>query len=235
VDLKQVHLIAGIPLVVADTTDYLTTKCLDVVGLFRVPGSTSEVRRLREMYNSGFPVDLFGCDSDSVVVPGTNNNSNCPGDNGVNADGGESMLEPIFKTPHSVAALLKLFLRELPEPLLTFDLYDCFIAADSVPIPEGRRESIKRVLKMLPQLNLRLLMHLVIFLRAVQQQSAVNKMNAANLAMVFAPNLLRPRSNDLSVIVSDSPHAVHILETLIMDFDYLFDVRIRKLLFKLCS
>lgn len=35
----------------------------------------------------------------------------------------------VCKTPHSVAALLKLYLRELPEPLLTFELYDCFMAA----------------------------------------------------------------------------------------------------------
>jgi hypothetical protein len=38
----------------------------------------------------------------------------------------------ICKTPHTVAALLKLYFRELPEPLVTFELYDCFIAANSM-------------------------------------------------------------------------------------------------------
>lgn len=31
--------------------------------------------------------------------------------------------------PHVIANLLKQYLRDLPEPLLTFELYDCFIAA----------------------------------------------------------------------------------------------------------
>lgn len=34
-----------------------------------------------------------------------------------------------MEDPHACAALLKLYLRELPDPLLTFELYDCFLAA----------------------------------------------------------------------------------------------------------
>ncbi len=46
----------------------------------------------------------------------------------------------VCKSPHTVAALLKLYLRELPEPLLTFELYDCFQAAN------GKYELLCRIL-----------------------------------------------------------------------------------------
>ena len=39
-------------------------------------------------------------------------------------------LEAKCTSPHTAAALLKLFFRKMPEPLLTFELYDCFMAAN---------------------------------------------------------------------------------------------------------
>jgi len=36
----------------------------------------------------------------------------------------------MYGEPHVVCSTLKLFFRELPEPLFTFELYDCFMIAD---------------------------------------------------------------------------------------------------------
>ena len=44
-------------------------------------------------------------------------------------DKGNNKIDLSEYSIHSVAGLLKLYLRELPEPILTFELYDCFIAA----------------------------------------------------------------------------------------------------------
>ncbi|KAI5277659.1 hypothetical protein KEM52_004870, partial [Ascosphaera acerosa] len=44
------------------------------------------------------------------------------------------------ETPVQVAALLKKFLREMPEPLLTYKLYKLFLASQSLPTPERRRQ-----------------------------------------------------------------------------------------------
>ena len=128
----------------------------------------------------------------------------------------------ICKTPHTVSALLKLYFRELPEPVLTYELYDCFIAANGIVIPEARLECVKKILAMMPAPNMNLLVYLVRFLHLVAQYANVNKMNAANLAMVFAPNLLRPHEENFSHSIADTPHASHILESLIHDFDFFF-------------
>ena len=128
----------------------------------------------------------------------------------------------LCKSPHSVAGLLKLYFRELPDPPLTCELYDCFIAANSIVVPEARLECIKKILKMLPSKNLCLLYYLTSFLRILSNYSSTNKMTAANLAMVFAPNLLRSSNSTDIDVIEDSAHATKILETFISEFDYLF-------------
>jgi hypothetical protein len=75
---------------------------------------------------------------------------------------------------------------------------------------------------MMPPLHLNLLVYLARFLHLVAEHAAVNKMNAANLAMVFAPNLLRPPEENFSETIADTPHASQILETLIHEFNYFF-------------
>jgi len=89
-------------------------------------------------------------------------------------------------TCHVVCGLLKLYLRELPEPLLTYDLYDeCVNNFDAEP------QVLKVIFMKLPQQNLIVLKALVDFLTLVAQNSTYNKMPLHNIATVFAPNLLR--------------------------------------------
>lgn len=47
-------------------------------------------------------------------------------------DSGKSVDFSKMKYVHAVAGLIKMYFRELPEPLLTFDHYDMFIAADGI-------------------------------------------------------------------------------------------------------
>lgn len=96
--------------------------------------------------------------------------------------------------PHSVAALLKLWCRELPEPLLTWELYDPFLATAAIAVTEAGIATIKKLLAMLPPAHYLCTKYLVSFLHRVQLESARNKMTPSNLAVVFAPNLLRSKS-----------------------------------------
>jgi hypothetical protein len=137
-----------------------------------------------------------------------------------------------------VAGVLKLWLRELPEPLLTFALYDQFIAAQckvyffimmtivGCPDHNLRVRYIKNLLKQLPAQNRELLKYLTAFLRRVQDHSAQNKMAIHNLATVFGPNLLVPPDRSTFQMIQDTPQINGIVNSLIEDYEALFGVYI---------
>ncbi|KPP66700.1 hypothetical protein Z043_114773 [Scleropages formosus] len=96
--------------------------------------------------------------------------------------------------PHAVAGALKSYLRELPEPLMTFELYDEWFEAAGEKEVSDRLEQLKGVLKKLPRENYNNLRYLVQFLAHLSKQQAVNRMTPSNIAIVLGPNLLWPRT-----------------------------------------
>ncbi|XP_003214641.1 rho GTPase-activating protein 1 isoform X1 [Anolis carolinensis] len=90
---------------------------------------------------------------------------------------------------HLPAVILKTFLRDLPEPLLTFGLYSDVVNFYSVE-EEKRVDVVRKTLQTLPEENYQVLSVLVTFLVQVSANSDINKMTNANLAVVFGPNLL---------------------------------------------
>ncbi|XP_028397348.1 rho GTPase-activating protein 8-like isoform X2 [Dendronephthya gigantea] len=91
---------------------------------------------------------------------------------------------------HVAAVLIKRFLRELPEPLLTFQLYEDIMRIHGLSDEEKVGE-VRRVLRgSLPRQNYLVLKYLMEFLVQVMNNSDFNKMNASNLAIVFGPNLI---------------------------------------------
>ncbi|XP_012268555.1 rho GTPase-activating protein 1 isoform X1 [Athalia rosae] len=102
--------------------------------------------------------------------------------------------------PHIAAVLLKTFLRELDEPLMTFELYDEITQFQSLS-KEERPQIVRNLLfEKLPEINYRLLQYIVQFLSRVMDRSDLNKMTSSNLAVVFGPNLVRaPSSRGMSL------------------------------------
>ncbi|XP_031819626.1 rho GTPase-activating protein 33 isoform X2 [Sarcophilus harrisii] len=92
---------------------------------------------------------------------------------------------------HSVSSLCKLYFRELPNPLLTYQLYGKFSEAMSVPGEEERLVRVHDVIQQLPPPHYRTLEYLLRHLSRMAQHSANTSMHARNLAIVWAPNLLR--------------------------------------------
>lgn len=92
---------------------------------------------------------------------------------------------------HVLAAVFKCFLRELPEPLLTYALYDDFLWAATVCEPEQRVQAIFVHIQKLPYIHFELLQRVLFHLARVAQHESDNRMNAHALAIVFAPSLLR--------------------------------------------
>ncbi|KAM6190429.1 LOW QUALITY PROTEIN: rho GTPase-activating protein 30 [Sarcoramphus papa] len=94
---------------------------------------------------------------------------------------------------HCVSSLCKAYFRELPNPLLTYQLYDKFADAVAIQMEEARLVKIKEVLKELPVPHYRTLEFLMRHLLHMASYSSRTNMHARNLAIVWAPNLLRSK------------------------------------------
>lgn len=92
---------------------------------------------------------------------------------------------------HVLTNVLKLFLREMPEPLLTFDRYDDFLRASELSETADRVSTLMSLIKKLPPAHHALLERLVFHLALVANREEINRMSASSLAIVFSPCVLR--------------------------------------------
>uniref|UniRef100_A0A8C9R9K8 Rho GTPase-activating protein 19 n=2 Tax=Scleropages formosus TaxID=113540 RepID=A0A8C9R9K8_SCLFO len=122
-------------------------------------------------------------------------------------DSGEDIdLETGDYHPNDVATLLKVFLGELPEPLLTHRHYHAHLKVaeltlfddkgnkTSVPDKERQIEALQLLLMLLPPANRSLLKLLLDLLYQTARQQDRNRMSAFNLALMFAPHVMWPRN-----------------------------------------
>ncbi|KAJ1555643.1 hypothetical protein HK405_015198 [Cladochytrium tenue] len=93
---------------------------------------------------------------------------------------------------HAVAGVLKLFLRELPTPILTHQLTSEFIAILDLDDRNERVQLLAQLASRLPPANRTLLRVLCSHLVEVVQRSDINKMTVRNVAIVFSPTLAVP-------------------------------------------
>ncbi|NWI79467.1 RHG22 protein, partial [Dryoscopus gambensis] len=141
-------------------------------------------------------------------------------------DCGEKPLFDSNTDVHTVASLLKLYLRELPEPVIPFAKYEDFLSCGqllSKDEGEGTQELVKQV-KNLPQANYNLLKYICKFLDEVQAHSSINKMSVQNLATVFGPNILRPKMEDPVTMMEGTSLVQHLMTVLISEQGRIFAV-----------
>jgi len=103
-------------------------------------------------------------------------------------DKGESDILDDSLDPHAVVGLLKAFLRELKDPLFTFAMYDDWLKFCTVADAE-KLAYVRKYFHQLPPLNKNTLRYLLNLLVKVTQQPD-NLMNAVNVSICVAPNLL---------------------------------------------
>lgn len=119
-----------------------------------------------------------------------------------------------------ISSVLKLYLRELPEPLMCSEHYNEWLHTLQKP-PEQRLSSMRDVIQKLPKANQQNLRYLIKFLAKLSESSDVNKMSPSNISLVIAPNLLWPKGetgpNMLTTGLQSS-----IVETLVANANYFF-------------
>ncbi|XP_014812713.1 PREDICTED: rho GTPase-activating protein 31 [Calidris pugnax] len=94
---------------------------------------------------------------------------------------------------HCVGSLCKLYFRELPNPLLTYELYKKFTEAVSRFPEDEQLARIQNVIQELPPSHYRTLEYLIKHLTHLASFSNMTNMHTRNLALVWAPNLLRSK------------------------------------------
>uniref|UniRef100_A0A8C2E6V3 Rho GTPase activating protein 45 n=1 Tax=Cyprinus carpio TaxID=7962 RepID=A0A8C2E6V3_CYPCA len=166
-------------------------------------------------------------------------------------ENGKELVELSQSSPHDISNVLKLYLRQLPEPIMPFRLYNSLmgLAKESLAVmgPEGAEtgkgpdlvdlgsetdpellalvDRLKNLLKELPRPNTATLRYIARHLRRIAELEDDNKMSPSNLGIVFGPSLMRPRPTGATVSLSslvDYPYQARIVETLIVFYPAIF-------------
>lgn len=135
-------------------------------------------------------------------------------------------LPPEYQDVHVIAGVLKAYLRDLPDPLLTFNLYSEFVAAAQRPTESQRKSAILNAIHQLPDGHYYNLRYLTKFLSCLAQKNAHNKMSSQNIAIVMSPNLLWAREcdeTDYAQKVNSTAAVNTIVELLVSDWNFFFD------------
>ncbi|XP_061612167.1 rho GTPase-activating protein 44 isoform X5 [Phyllopteryx taeniolatus] len=126
--------------------------------------------------------------------------------------------------PHAIAGALKSYLRELPEPLMKFELYNDWIQASNNPDQDKRLQALRCACDKLPTANNNNFRYLIKFLSKLTEFQDVNKMTPGNIAIVLGPNLLWMHSdgNIAEMMTTVSLQIVGIIEPIIQHADWFF-------------
>ncbi|XP_028842511.1 rho GTPase-activating protein 44 isoform X7 [Denticeps clupeoides] len=126
--------------------------------------------------------------------------------------------------PHAIAGALKSYLRELPEPLMTFELYEEWIQASNIQDMDKRLQALLSSCEKLPADNLNNFRYLIKFLSKLTEYQDSNKMTPGNIAIVLGPNLLWTHSegNMTEMMTTVSLQIVGIIEPIIQHADWFF-------------
>uniref|UniRef100_A0A674GLL4 Rho GTPase-activating protein 17 n=1 Tax=Taeniopygia guttata TaxID=59729 RepID=A0A674GLL4_TAEGU len=135
-----------------------------------------------------------------------------------------SQLDEFYSDPHAVAGALKSYLRELPEPLMTYSLYEEWTQAANIQDQDKKLQELWRICNRLPEhyrVNFR---YLIKFLAKLAQNSDVNKMTPSNIAIVLGPNLLWAKNEGslAEMAAATSVHVVAVIEPIIQHADWFF-------------
>ncbi|XP_065197317.1 active breakpoint cluster region-related protein-like isoform X2 [Sycon ciliatum] len=112
---------------------------------------------------------------------------------------------------HAVTGALKLFLREMPEPMFPRILYSRFVEGSNLSNSDSRVSCMVSLLYSMPDTNLLTTLYLIKHLKNVSEYASMNKMTTSNLATVIGPNVLKPIDDGADRIVLDIGNQVTVL------------------------
>uniref|UniRef100_A0A8C1TIS0 Rho GTPase activating protein 12a n=1 Tax=Cyprinus carpio TaxID=7962 RepID=A0A8C1TIS0_CYPCA len=139
----------------------------------------------------------------------------------VNHDEKVDLEDSKWEDIHVTTGALKMFFRELPEPLFPYAFFNNFISAIKMPDYRQKVQAVKDLMKQLPRPNHDTIQALFKHLKKVIQHVDENRMTTQSVAIVFGPTLLRPEVETANMAV----HMVYqnqIVELILMEYETIF-------------
>ncbi|EDW65869.1 rho GTPase-activating protein Graf isoform X1 [Drosophila virilis] len=122
---------------------------------------------------------------------------------------------------NTIASALKMYLRNLNEPLMTYHYHSGFIEAAKKESLNQRVNEVHKLVYKLPQPNFEMLDMVIRHLTEVSRKYEKNKMSVFNLGVVFGPTLLRPLEETVAAILDIKFNNI-VINILIENYERIF-------------
>ncbi|XP_072263560.1 rho GTPase-activating protein 9 isoform X3 [Pyxicephalus adspersus] len=182
---------------------------LDVDGIYRVSGNLSIIQKLRFIVDRERAVTTDG----RYLFPEQLSQEE-------KLDLNDSEWEDI----HVITGALKMFFRELPEPLIPFCMFDEFLSAVQIPDLSERTQTMKELVGSLPEPNYTTLKYIICHLKSVRDECEKNRMTTQNIGIVFGPTLMRPEKEQFANIAANMVYQNQVVEHFLTYYEELFPV-----------
>ncbi|XP_018425038.1 PREDICTED: rho GTPase-activating protein 9 [Nanorana parkeri] len=182
---------------------------LDVDGLYRVSGNLSVIQKLRFIVDRERAVTTDG----RYLFPEQLSQEE-------KLDLNDSEWEDI----HVITGALKMFFRELPEPLIPFSMFEEFVSAVQIPDLPERIQTMKELVGNLPGSNYATLKYIICHLSSVRDECEKNRMTTQNIGIVFGPTLMRPEKELFANIAANMVYQNQVVEHFLTYYEELFPI-----------
>ncbi|KAK5872211.1 hypothetical protein PBY51_012931 [Eleginops maclovinus] len=198
-----------VPRFVRLCTEAVEKRGLDTDGLYRVSGNLAVIQKLRFLVDHERAVTTDG----RYMFP-----AEFVQEEKLNLD--QSDWEDI----HVITGALKLFFRELPEPLVPFGFFTDIVETVKMSDYMDKVDRLKCLVLNMPPPNHDTLQFMCRHLKRVLERTCNNRMTTQNIGIVFGPTLMRPERDNGNMAVN-MVYQNQAVELILSEFDHIFGTR----------
>ncbi|KAM9758962.1 rho GTPase-activating protein 15 isoform 1-T2 [Menidia menidia] len=198
-----------VPRFVRLCTEAVERRGLDTDGIYRVSGNLAVIQKLRFLVNHERAVTTDG----RYMFP-----AELVQEEKLNLD--ESEWEDI----HVITGALKLFFRELPEPLVPYGFFTDIVETVKMSDHMEKVDRLKCLVLNMPPPNHDTLQFMCRHLRRVLEHATTNRMTSQNIGIVFGPTLMRPERDNGNMAVN-MVYQNQAVELILSEYDHIFRTR----------
>ncbi|XP_069042559.1 rho GTPase-activating protein 15 isoform X1 [Lepisosteus oculatus] len=197
---------SSVPKFVRLCAEAVEKRGLETDGIYRVSGNLAVIQKLRFKVDHERAVTTDG----RYLFP-----EELVQEEKLNLDDSE------WEDIHVITGALKMFFRELPEPLIPYSFFNDFVETVKIPDYMEKVERMKCLVKKLPPPNHDTLNYILQHLKRVMEQSDINRMTTQNIGIVFGPTLMRPE-RDNSNIAINMVYQNQVVELILSEYSQIF-------------